>query len=312
MTERRPRLDTLAVVSLVFCCVLWGLNQVAAKAALAGVPPLTQAALRSLGAAVLVLGWAAWRGIPLFARDGSLRSGLLAGSLFAAEFACIFLGLQFTGASRMVVFLYLAPFVVALGMPFIARAERLSMLQIVGLTLAFAGVAYALAESFSQPGNGALQWLGDLLGVAAALLWGGTTLVIRASRLATASAEKTLLYQLGLSGVLLAVAAPFAGETWPSVWPAWILGLLLFQTVVITFASYLLWFWLIRHYPATKLAAFTLLTPVFGLLAGALLLGEPITARLAIALAAVALGIAVVNTPARSARAASAAADAAG
>jgi drug/metabolite transporter (DMT)-like permease len=312
MTERRSRLDTLAVVSLVLCCVLWGLNQVAVKAALVGVPPLTQAALRSLAAAALVLGWAAWRGIPLFARDGSLRGGLLAGSLFAAEFACIFLGLQFTGASRMVVFIYLAPFVVALGMPFIARAERLSMLQIVGLTLAFAGVAYALAESFSQPGNGALQWLGDLLGVAAALLWGGTTLVIRASRLATASAEKTLLYQLGLSGVLLAVAAPLTGETWPAVWPAWIVGLLLFQTVVITFASYLLWFWLIRHYPATKLAAFTLLTPVFGLLAGALLLGEPITARLAIALAAVALGIAVVNTPARSARAASAAADAAG
>jgi drug/metabolite transporter (DMT)-like permease len=311
MTERRSRLDTLAVVSLVFCCVLWGLNQVAAKAALAGVPPLTQAALRSLGAAALVIGWAAWRGIALFGRDGSLRGGLLAGALFAAEFACIFLGLQFTGASRMVVFIYLAPFVVALGMPFIARAERLSALQIIGLILAFGGVAYALAESFTRPGNGPLQWLGDLLGVAAALLWGGTTLVIRASRLATASAEKTLLYQLGLSGVLLAAAAPLTGESWPSVWPAWIVGLLLFQTVVITFASYLLWFWLIRHYPATKLAAFTLLTPVFGLLAGALLLGEPITARLAIALAAVTLGLAVVNTPARRAGAAPEAADAA-
>ena len=312
MTDRRLRLDTLAVFSLVLCCVLWGLNQVAAKAALAGVPPLTQAALRSLGAAALVIGWAAWRGIPLFGRDGTLRGGLLAGSLFSAEFACIFLGLQFTGASRMVVFIYLAPFVVALGMPFIARAERLSVLQIVGLALAFAGVAYALAESFSQPGHGALQWLGDLLGVAAALLWGGTTLVIRASRLATASAEKTLLYQLGLSGVLLAVAAPLAGEAWPSVWPAWIVALLLFQTVCITFASYLLWFWLIRHYPATKLAAFTLLTPVFGLFAGALLLGEPITTRLAIALVAVVLGIAVVNTPARRARSAPRSADAAG
>jgi len=199
--------------------------------------------------------------------------------------------------------------VVALGMPFIARTERLSVLQVVGLILAFAGVAYALAESFTQPGHAPLQWLGDLLGVGAALLWGGTTLVIRASRLATASAEKTLLYQLGMSGVLLAVAAPLTGETWPSVWPAWIIGLLLFQTVVVTFASYLLWFWLIRHYPATRLAAFTLLTPVFGLLAGALLLGEPITARLLIALGAVTLGIGVVNTPARRARAA---ADAAG
>ena len=65
--------------------------------------------------------------------------------------------------------------------------------------------------------------------------------------------------------------------------------------VIVTFASYLLWFWLVRHYPATRLASFTLLTPVFGLLLGALLLGEPITARLVIALAAVAGGIVLVN-----------------
>ncbi|MGE5116633.1 MAG: DMT family transporter, partial [Betaproteobacteria bacterium] len=192
-------------------------------------------------------------------------------------------------------FIYLAPFVVALGMPFIARAERLSAPQAAGLVLAFAGVAWAFAEGFVRPSTGARQWLGDALGVAAALLWGGTTLVIRATPLATAPAEKTLLYQLGVSGVLLALAAPLAGEHWPSAWPASIVGLLLFQTVIVSFASYLLWFWLIRHYPATRLAAFTLLTPVFGLLAGALLLGEPVTGRLLLALFAVAAGIAVVN-----------------
>jgi drug/metabolite transporter (DMT)-like permease len=299
MTERKTRLDAFAVASLVLCCALWGLNQVAAKAALAGVPPLTQAALRSLGAAALVLAWAAARRLPLAQRDGTLRGGLLAGSLFAAEFGCIFLGLQHTGAARMAVFIYLAPFVVALGMPFIARAERLSALQLAGLAAAFAGVAYALAEGFTRPSVGPRQWLGDALGVAAALLWGGTTLTIRATRLSSASAEKTLLYQLGVSGVLLALAAPLAGEHWPQAWPATIVGLLLFQTVIVTFASYLLWFWLVRHYPATRLAAFTLLTPVFGLLAGAGLLGEPVTLRLMLALLAVALGIAVVNAPAR-------------
>lgn len=293
--QRKSRLDGIAVASLVLCCALWGLNQVAAKAALAGVPPLTQAALRSLGAAALVLGWSAWRGIELTRRDGSLRGGLLAGALFAAEFGCIFVGLQFTSASRMAVFIYLAPFVVALGMPFIARAERLNGVQVAGLATAFAGVAYALAEGFTRPSVGPLQWLGDALGITAALLWGGTTLTIRASALSSASAEKTLLYQLGLSGLLLALAAPLAGEDWPSAWPWSLIGLLLFQTVIVTFASYLLWFWLVRHYPATRLAAFTLLTPVFGLLAGAGLLGEPVTARLMIALAAVAFGIAVVN-----------------
>ena len=295
MIERKARLDGIAIVTLVGCCFLWGLNQVAAKAAMPEVPALQQAALRSLGGALLVWAWAQWRGIKLFEPDGTLPGGLLAGLLFAAEFGCIFLGLQFTSASRMVVFIYLSPFVVALGMPFISKAERLSVSQLVGLVAAFGGVAWAFAEGFTQPAVGELQWLGDALGVAGGVLWGATTLGIRGTRLGAASAEKTLLYQLAISGVALALAALVAGTPLPSALSPLAWASLVFQTVVVAFASYLLWFWLMRHYPATRLASFTLLTPVFGLLMGALLLGEPITLRLQIALATVALGIVLVN-----------------
>ena len=295
MTERRSHLDTLAIVSLVGCCFLWGLNQVAAKAAMPEVPALQQAAFRSLGGAILVWLWARWRGIELFKPDGTLPGGLLAGLLFAAEFGCIFVGLQFTSASRMVVFIYLSPFVVALGMPFIAKSEKLSWLQLVGLTGAFAGVAWAFAEGFSKPAVGDRQWIGDSLGVAAGVLWGATTLGIRGSRLSGASAEKTLLYQLAISGVALALAALVAGAPLPAQLSTLAWASLGFQVVIVAFASYLLWFWLMRHYPATRLASFTLLTPLFGLLLGALLLGEPITLRLQVALAAVALGIVLVN-----------------
>jgi len=231
----------------------------------------------------------------LFERDGSLAGGLLAGSLFAAEFACIFIGLQFTTASRMVVFIYLSPFVVALGMPFIARSERLNLRQMAGLALAFGAVAWAFAENFSQASGSSLQWLGDSLGVLSALLWGGTTLAIRGSRLASSSAEKTLLYQLGISGLALCAGALLTAEALPLNWSSRLAGLMLFQTVVVSFASYLLWFWLVRHYPATRLASFTLATPLFGLVAGALILGESITTRLWMALVALAVGIAFVN-----------------
>jgi len=292
---RKTELDRFAVACLLLCCLLWGLNQVAAKAGLTEMTPLWQAGLRSLGAALLVWLWAMARGIKLWQRDGTLPGGLLAGLIFGAEFACIFLGLQYTSASRMVVFLYLSPFVVALGMPFIARSERLNLRQTGGLVLAFAAVAWAFAEGFGQGSGQPLQWLGDGLGVLAAVLWAGTTLTIRASRLASASAEKTLLYQLGVSGLGLCAAAWAMGESLPQVWSLRLTGLLFFQTVIISFASYLLWFWMIRHYPATRLAAFTLATPLFGLLAGALLLGEPITLRLGIALLALAAGVALVN-----------------
>ena len=295
MSERKAHLDAIAVVTIVFCCFLWGLNQVAAKAAMPEIPALWQAAARSIGGALLVWGWAASRGTRLFDSDRTLPGGVLAGVLFAAEFFCIFVGLQFTTASRMVVWIYIAPFVVALGMPLISRAERLDVRQSLGLVLAFAGVAWAFAEGFSQPHAGANQWIGDALGVLAGVLWGATTLAVRATKLGQASAEKTLLYQLAVSALLLLVAALLSGAPLPTRLSTLAWAALLFQVVIVTFASYLLWFWLIRHYPATRLSAFTMLTPVFGLLLGALLLSEPVTARLVVALATVAAGIYLVN-----------------
>ena len=294
---RHLHLDTLAVLLLVLCCALWGLGQVAVKLALPQVPPLLQAGLRSLVAAALLLLWCQARGVSLWQADGTGRAGLLAGSLFAVEFACIFLGLQYTSASRMSVFLYLSPFVVALGMPFIARHERLRAPQVAGLVLAFSGVVWAFAEGFARPAAGPLQWLGDALGIAAAVLWGLTTLTLRGSRLSTAAPEKTLLYQLGISGLALTAASVFSPEAWPGL--ATLSGLtwlsLFFQSAIVSFASYLVWFWLMRHYPATRISAFVLLTPVFGLWFGVVLLGEPLTPRIVLALLAVCIGIALVN-----------------
>ncbi|MDP1649775.1 MAG: DMT family transporter [Rubrivivax sp.] len=293
--DRKDHVDGLAVALLLGCCVVWGLGQVSTKLTLSEIPPLMQAAVRSLGAALLLVLWSRARGLNLWQADGTGRAGLLAGSLFALEFGCIFVGLQYTSASRMSVFIYFAPFVVALGMPLIARSERLDRWQALGLLLAFGGVVWAYFEGFVRPTAGPLQWLGDALGIAGAVLWGLTTLVLRGSRLGSALPEKALLYQLAVSAAALGLASLVAGEPWParltgaSLWP------LAFQTVVITFASYLVWFWLVRHYPATRISVFTLLTPVFGLLAGVLLLGEPLTLRLVVALAAVCAGIALVN-----------------
>lgn len=300
---RRTEVDALALTLLVGCCAIWGLGQVATKVGLREIPPLLQAAVRSLGAALLLLLWCRVRGLSVLRADGTGRAGLLAGLLFAAEFGCIFVGLQYTTASRMAVFLYLAPFVVAAGMPLISRSERLHALQIAGLVLAFGGVVWAFAEGFSRPAAGDRQWLGDSLGIAAALLWGCTTLVMRGSSLGSALPEKSLLYQLGVSALALGAAALVQGEAAPASLSALSWTVIGFQTVVVTFASYLVWFWLVRHYPATRISAFTLLTPMFGLLAGVLLLGEPMTPRLLAALVAVCVGIWLVNRPRASASA---------
>ncbi|MBI3443988.1 MAG: DMT family transporter [Magnetospirillum sp.] len=278
---------------MVGLCALWGLNQVAAKVANAGISPVLQAGLRSAGAVLLLLGWSRLRGISLFRSDGSLPAGLAAGTLFAGEFALIYWGLEFTPASRAVVFLYTAPFVVALSLHLLVPAERLTLLQGMGLVAAFAGLVLAFGDSLTLPDS--RQLIGDVMLLGAALMWGATTVLIRTTRLAAISPGKTLLYQLGVSAILLPLASFLLGETGirdPSAL-AW--ASLAGQIVIVAFASYLTWFWLISRYPATRLSAFSFLTPLFGMLFGALLLGERITTGLMGAMVLVAAGIRVVN-----------------
>jgi drug/metabolite transporter (DMT)-like permease len=294
MTDRRAHLDGVAIGMMLTLCMLWGLQQVVVKATLPMLPPFLQGALRSAIGASLVLLWSRARGIPLFGRDGTLAPGLAAGVLFGLEFLCIYGALPLTDASRVSVFTYMAPFVVALLLPRFVPAERLTLLQGFGMACAFAALAYAFQEGFTSPVR--TQWQGDGLSIVAAFLWGATTLVIRATRLSSASAEKTLFYQLAIGGVILYAASLAAHETWPaaglpvSAWAS--IG---FQSVIVAFASYLAWFWLLGRYPATRLSAFSFLTPVFGLLLAALALGESISQRLIVAMAFIAVGITLVN-----------------
>lgn len=295
MTERKEHLDTLAVSLLLACCLFWGFQQILIKTTVAEVPPLWQAALRFAGATALLWLWSAWRGVALFGRDGTLRAGLSAGLLFAAEFSCIYLGLRDTTASRLTVFLYTSPFVVAVLLPRIVPSEKLRTVQWVGLAIAFVAVAFAFSEGFTGAHATPRQLRGDALALAAGVLWGLTTLVIRASALATASAEKTLFYQVAVTAVVAPLLSLALGETWSLHYSAYAWTSIVLQTAIGAFASYLAWMWLLRHYPATRMSSFTFLTPVFALLFGVLLLGEPLTPQLVLALVGVAVGIVLVN-----------------
>ncbi len=294
MPERKDHLDGLAVALLLACCIFWGFQQVLAKATLSEVPPIFQSAVRAVGAALLLMLWCRWRGIALFVRDGTLLLGLLAGSLFSFEFACIYLALSHTGASRVTVFLYTSPFWVAVLLPLFVKSERMNRMQWLGLSCAFAAVVFALWESLQKSGAGRL---GDVLALLAGASWGLTTVVIRATALAKINAERLLFYQLACSAISLPIISLLLGERWPAPAQlssfAW--GSLFLQTAVGAFASYLVWMWMLIRYPAGKMSAFVFLTPVFALLFAALWLGEPVTPNLVIAIVLVGLGIVLVN-----------------
>jgi drug/metabolite transporter (DMT)-like permease len=296
-TPVRP-LDSIGTLIIFGLCASWGLNQVAAKVALADIPPLTQATLRSVGATLVLGVIGIWREPTLFARDRTLPAGIICGICFALEFVALYIGLQYTSATHAVLFLYTAPFFVALGLPLITPSERLRSLQWAGLALSFIGVALALGVS-GQISHEML--LGDLLTLIAGALWGATTLILKGTNLRAARPIKALLYQLAVSAVVLGIGILLFRERMPTQISGISWGSLAYQTLWVVCITYMGWFWMISHYRAGELSAFTFLTPVFGVAAGHFLLGDAIAPGFAIAVALVAGGILLVNWPRRAA-----------
>jgi drug/metabolite transporter (DMT)-like permease len=290
----RP-LDAVGALIVVALCLSWGFNQVAIKLAIPEIAPLIQSAIRSTVAAVIVALAARLRGRPLLERDGTLTPGLIAGLLFGIEFVLIYRGLLWTTATRAVLFIYLAPFLVALGARWFLPGDRLNLLQWIGLALSFAGVAVAFG--LPTPAVDSRQMWGDVMMVAAAAAWAATTLVIKASALNRISAEKTMLYQLVVSAPLCAVGAFIFGERLTGLPSALALGSLAYQTIWVVSFTFVVWFALVVRYSASRLSAFTFLTPLFGVAAGHLVLGEPLTPAFAAAVTLVAAGLIMVNRP---------------
>lgn len=293
--RNRAAIDVFAAAMMVLLTFSWGLNGVAAKLANQGFNPIFVSLARSMLAAVLVFLWCRWRGISLFQRDGTLWPGILAGSLFGLEFVLIFVGLDFTSVARSALMVNTMPFWALIGAHFLL-GERMSAPKVAGLALAFAGVALVFSDELSLPGPDAI--VGDLMSVGAGILWATTTIVIRRSKLAEASAEKVLLYQLVVTAVISVPLMPLAG---PAVRDFAVVptAALLFQAVYVVAFTYVLWFWLVGRYAAAGLSSFTFLTPAFGVLCGSLFLGEPLTLRIFLALALIAVGLAIVNRPPR-------------
>ena len=291
MTERKP-LDAQAFSMMLALTALWGFQQVAIKLTAPDVSLVMQAALRTALAAALLVAWARWRGIALLSRDGTLAAGLAAGLLFGLEFVFIYAGLGHTAASRMTVFIYLAPVLTALGLHWLVPGERLARAQWLGVGVAFAGIALAFGEAFAAARS---SLLGDFFGLVAAVLWAATTVLIRATSLSRATAAKTLFYQLAVAAPLLLAASLLMGEKGVVALTPLALASLAYQGVIVAFASYLAWFWLLTRYLAARLSVFSFMTPLFGVLAGVVVLGEPLTPSFVGAALLVGAGIVLVN-----------------
>jgi drug/metabolite transporter (DMT)-like permease len=296
MNTRKP-VDAQAILLMLVLCTVWGFQQVALKLAAPDIAPILQIGLRSGMAAVLVglLVWA--RGERFGLRDGTLWPGVAVGTLFALEYLLVGQGLHHTSAGHIAVFLYTAPIFAALGLHCTVPAERLQPLQWAGIGLAFGGVAWAFLGmgGMATPGaEGRNMLLGDLMGLLAAVCWGATTVTVRCTRLSNAPTTQTVLYQLVGACVLLVLAAVATGQTRFNPTPtAW--AVMAFQVLVMSFASLLVWFWLLRKYLASQLGVFSFMTPLFGIAFGVWLLHEPLEPSFVRGAGLVLLGIVLVS-----------------
>ncbi len=300
----RKAVDARAVLTMVALCMIWSLQQVAVKASAADAAPVLQLALRSGVAAAMVFVYARLFTRERWLRGGMLPSAIAVGTLFAAEFLLVAQGVMLTSASHMVVFLYTAPMFAALGLHLRLPDERLSRLQWAGMGLAFLGIALAFvvpglagpsgAAGAAAGGGAARRMLGDLLGLAGGAAWGLTTVAVRTTRMSEAPATQTLFCQLACAFVILLAAALLLGDTHfhgsPMLWTS-----LVFQTVFVCFASFLVWFALLRRYLAARLGVLSFMTPLFGVVWGVVLLHERVDAAFVGGAVLVGAGLVVVN-----------------
>ena len=287
---RKSHIDLIGAVALTAFALNLALNQVVVKVSNGGCQPVFMAALRSVGAGMVLVIWMKARGVPLRLPRASAWAGVLSGTLFAVEFILLFNALDLTTVSRASILFYAMPIWLALASHVLLPGERLSALRVLGMALAMGGVILAVADR----GSGQASLLGDLLAIGAGMCWAGIALCVRITPLSAVPAAQQLLWQLLISAPLLLVAALFFGDLIRDLEPIHIAGLI-YQILAIASFGFLFWFWLLKIYPASGVASFSFLSPVFSVLLGWLILGERIGLSIWVALALVAVGLVLIN-----------------
>ena len=296
MDNSRQPLNYQATSLMVVLCFIWAMGQIVLKYTAPDMAPTLQIAVRSGGAALLTYLLLVWRRQPISTVPGAWKPGLLVGILFAGEFFLVGEALRYTTASHVSIFLYTAPIFSALGLHFLSVDERLKPVQWFGVALAFVGITISFLgrdgaqNTLSSPN----MLLGDILALCAGIFWSMTTLVVRGSRLKYAAATETLFYQLVGAFVVLGIGAVVMQQTTVQ-WSTGLIVGLVFQVIILSFFSFLLWFWLLRHYLASRLGVLSFISPLFGVVLGVFLLNESLDSGFVLGAICVVLGILLVS-----------------
>lgn len=288
--EKKSHMDAFGAAALIAFALHLAFNQVVIKVTNGGFGPIFAAGLRSAGAVIVLFLWMRLRGIPLTVPSVAVPAGILSGILFGVEFMMLFSALDFTTVSRASVIFYSMPVWLAIAGHFLMPDDRMTRPKALGLVLATSGVALALLDRSDVTAS----ILGDVLALGSACCWAGIALCVKVTPLSKVPPAQQLMFQVIVSAPILLVAAWFSADLLRDPQPIHYAGLL-FQTVAVASLGFLVWFWLLSIYPASSVASFSFLSPIFAVIFGWLLLDEQVSLRVWIALVLVSTGIFLIN-----------------
>ena len=275
-----------------------GANGVAIKYSFLGFGVFTAAALRFIIASLAIMAWARITGRSMALKKGQAFPLLILSLSFVVQLAMLNMGFSRTHASRGTLLVNLQPFLVLVLAHFFIPDDRISKNKVIGLILGFTGLAFVLTEKGGEGGN---YQIGDLMIFTTAVLWAASAIYTKR----IISGFET--FHLAIYPILFSIPIFLtAGFIWdrPMIFNpnARVVAALLYQGLVVATIGYVTWNVMLKRYGAVALHSFVFLSPVSGVLLGGLILDEPITPQLLIALVLIASGILVVNRRPRTTR----------
>ena len=292
--KTKNHIDYFGAICLIAFSVLLGINHVVIKVVNTGLQPVFFCGLRSLLAALFIVGWMKYKKLPIVFPRSDWKIGILAGTIFAAEFLCLFLALDYTTVIRNAIIYYSMPLWLSILAHFLLPNEKMTRTKLLGLGLAFSGVVWAISSKDDSVGVYTL--FGDLCALGGAIGWAGIILLARGSSFSRIRPEMQLLWMTLVSAPMLIIASLFFGELVRDFQYMHIFGLL-FQSIVVVAIGFIFWLWLLSIYPASGVASFAFLTPIFGMAFGWLILSESLSNNIAISACLVVIGIFLINRP---------------
>ena len=294
MIKDAPNNQELSFIAAVFSsllCITFGANAVAIKISLSGLGPFTTAGIRFSIATLAICLWGKITQRSFGIKKGQIHQLLILSIFFTIQIFLLYLGLNRTNASRGTLLINLQPFFILFLAHFFIPGDRITKKKILGLSMGFTGMVLVF---LGKKGVTTDVQIGDFMILTVAFLWALST-VYRKRIIHTFEPFHMVLYPIIFSVPFLFIA----GFIWDAQMVAFvnikIVISLLYQGLITASFGFVAWNYLLKNYGAVSLHSFIFIMPISGVLLGGLILGEPITINLLLALLLIASGIVVVN-----------------